>query len=83
MTDRLTYMMKKFEQEIESEQNKELNLQEEDEYEIQVKKRFPFIRNIMTLYDRRTLILIALTFFNEGAEFMMILAVTIQFLTLW
>ena len=33
----------------------------------------------MSLYDKRTLLLIGLTFFNEGSEFMLILAVTYQF----
>ena len=41
------------------------------------RKSFQFLRNIFSLYDRKTMLLIGLTFFNEGAEFMMILAVTI------
>ena len=44
------------------------------------KQNFQCIRNILSLYDKRTLLLIGLTFFNEGSEFMLILAVTYQFL---
>jgi len=58
----------------------EVNLEEEDEYEKENKKRFPFLRNIMTIYDKKTLLMIGLTFFNEGAEFMLVLAVTKQFI---
>ena len=54
-----------------------------EEDEIEQRKRFPFLRNIFSLYDKRTLLLIALTFFNEGAEFMMILAVSYQYLISW
>jgi hypothetical protein len=46
-------------------------------------KSFTFFRNIWSLYDKRTLLLIGLTFFNEGAEFMTILACTIQFYEFW
>ena len=45
--------------------------------------RFPFFHNISRLYDKRTMLLIGLNFFNEGAEFMTTLAATIQYFEYW
>jgi len=70
--------MQDFESEIDQENFSEL-AQIELEMEENDKKRFQFVRNLWSIYDKRTLLLIGLTFFNEGNEFMTTLAVTIQF----
>ena len=76
--DRQTFSIQEFEQEVEQEHSRDIEQAETEE-----KAFFQFLHNIWSLYDRRTMLLIGLTFFNEGAEFMTILACTIQYFTAW
>lgn len=78
LLDRQTFTLQEFEQEIEQEHSKDI---EQDE--VEEKALLQFFYNIWNIYDKRTILLIGLTFFNEGAEFMTILACTIQYYEDW
>ncbi len=73
--------MKKIEEteELEMEHDEEDESSEEEEFERRCFK-CPCLRNIFRKYNKRTLIVIGLAFFNEGAEFMTLLACTYNFL---